>query len=57
MRLATKPRCRDCMHRTLIKVFSDLKQKEEQYHVCVLSYCPFEVTGDKFDGYLDSIGL
>jgi len=57
MILATKPRCKDCVHRILVKVFSDLKQEEEQYHVCVLSYCPFEETGDKFDEYLDSLGL
>jgi hypothetical protein len=57
MRLAANPGCRGCVYRTPIKVFSDLKQKEEEYHVCVLSYCPFGDAEDKFDEYLDSIGL
>ena len=57
MILATKPRCKDCVHRTIIRVFSDLRQEEEQYHVCMLSYCPFGDAEDKFDRYLDSIGL
>ena len=49
MILATKPRCKNCVHRTIIRVFSDLKHKEEEQYVCVLSYCPFEY--DKFDEY------
>ena len=46
MRVAENPKCKNCTHRVLINVyrifFDQEEQKQEQYYVCVLSYCPYD---------------
>jgi hypothetical protein len=51
--------CRTCRFRITVTVCKTFEQeeKQEQYHVCALSYCPYGKAEDKFDVYLDSIGL
>ena len=60
MRVAEDFKCKNCIHRVLINVyrifFDPEEQNQEQYYVCVLSYCPYKME-DRFDKYLDSIGL
>jgi hypothetical protein len=61
MRMAVYPKCENCVHRILINVyrifFDQEEQKQEQYYICALSYCPYDRAEDKFGRYLDSVGL
>jgi hypothetical protein len=46
MRMAVYPKCENCVHRILINVYKTFfepeEEKQEQYYVCVLSYCPYD---------------
>ena len=65
MRVVEDPKCKNCRYRMLVNVCMEFSPPvgqqycvgQKQYCVCMLSYCPFEGTIDKFDKYLDSVGL
>jgi len=46
MRVVDDSKCKNCTHRVFVNVygmfFDQEEQKQEQYYVCVLSYCPYD---------------
>jgi hypothetical protein len=60
MRVAVYPKCENCVHRILINVyrifFDQEEQKQEQYYICALSYCPYERAEDK-RGRFDAVRI